>query len=42
LVNSGAEINRRDKDGNTALDYARGTHQQEVIEYLVSHDAAAK
>ena len=39
LVESGAKVNEKDKDSNTALHYAASSGSQEIVEYLVKHGA---
>lgn len=41
LIDGGADVNLRDRDGATALDYARRAGRQQIIEVLVRAGAAA-
>ncbi|MEI0539122.1 ankyrin repeat domain-containing protein, partial [Brachyspira pulli] len=39
LIESGADINAKDKDGNTALDYARYRDNSEIEQLLIEKGA---
>jgi ankyrin repeat protein len=42
LVNAGADLNAKDKDGKTALDYARDEGNSKAVDALVKAGAGAK
>ena len=39
LLEAGADINAKDKDGKTALDYAKERKDKEIIDILLKHKA---
>ena len=42
LIAKGADLNSRDKDGWTALDFAQGNNHPKVVELLISKGAKTR